>query len=86
MKTDHCLAILVGLCVVVSAKTDAMADCGYTHRLWLWPEGSYCKNYCDFGLCFMRCRRPSSYDALRPCSHPPYPGGALGIPLNPAWW
>ena len=39
MKTDHCLGILLGLCMVVSAKTDALADCGYSHRLWLWPEG-----------------------------------------------
>ena len=85
MKIYRCLAMLLGLCIIFSAASHARADCGYRQRLWLWPEGAYCKNYCDFGLCFMRCRRPSSY-ASRPCFHPPYPDRVLGIPLYPSWW
>ena len=54
MNVNHCSAILLGLWMIVSAASDARADCGYYKRLWLWPEGAYCKNYCDFGLCFMR--------------------------------
>ena len=86
MKVNHCLAILLGLCMIVSAASDARADCGYYKRLWLWPEGAYCKNYCDFGLCFMRCTRPNSYGASRPCFHPPYRDRLLGIPLSQPWW
>ena len=67
MKVNHCLAIVLGLCVIVSAASDALADCGYNRRLWLWPEGAYCKHYCTLGLCYLRCKWPNSRGASRPC-------------------
>jgi hypothetical protein len=67
MKVNHCLAILLGLWMIVSAASDALADCGY-NKLWLWPEGGYCKNYCDLGLCYLRCKSPNTRGASRPCS------------------
>jgi hypothetical protein len=85
MKVNHCLAITLGFCMIVSAASGALADCAYNNRLWLWPEGGYCKNYCDLGLCYLRCKR-NSRGASRPCFHGPDPNRFLGIPLSPAWW
>jgi len=34
MKVNHCLAIVLGLWMIISAASDALADCGY-NKLWL---------------------------------------------------
>jgi hypothetical protein len=86
MKVNHCLAIVLGFCMIVSTASDALADCAYSKRLWLWPEEGHCKNYCDLGLCYLRCKWANSRSASRPCFHPPDPNRFLGIPLSPAWW
>jgi len=83
MKVNYCLAIVLGLWMIVSAASDALADCGY--KLWLWPEGGYYKNYCDLGLCYMRCKWPNSRGASRACFHPPN-NRFLGIPLSAPGW
>ena len=75
MKVYHCLAIVLGLCMIVSATSDALADCGYYKPFWLWPpEVTHCREDCTLWLCYLRCKQPSSRGASRfhkerPCFH-----------------
>ena len=43
MKGNHCFAMLLGLCLIVEAASDARADCGYYKRLWFGQKGHIVK-------------------------------------------